>query len=415
MSSFGSGAFGAGAFGAGGASAPSPLELLSDSVAMTTAPVGYWGGMRELTGALGIADVTDPTEIRANLDEALTVTGTNLGIDLPNLIDRINASGSATGYATLRNQISEAMGFGDTMQVAWALLLQENLALAGAAVGNPFLLGALVDTLHASGLAQSRLDAVAAISAALAMESLVANGWSVAAIDNVIFNEALTNAARFIAPLVDSAALGDAASNSLRLVVLASDALIGATDASGLLAMTAEARDGIVLYATVNLGGTEYSGWALNTANKAASEYTNYPFESLVAFNGRAFGAGEGGLYELTGETDDGEAIAAHLATGLLDFGTIHQKRIPDMYYGITGAGRIALKVVHTSDNGERTEDWYLSDPDARTGTGPREGHIDIGRGIKSRLLGFSLHNQAGGTLDLSAIALRRIILDRRK
>lgn len=385
-----------------------------------SAPTGSSGGeVLELADTMPMVSNVYGDPYKA-LADSMELTAATLAIDLPNLVDSINATGSATAYTTLRNAIGDALTFDDAVAVAWSMLAAESMTLVGTAVGNRFLLGAIVDLLHATGTAETRVDAVAAVSAAIAMEGLISNGWTLEAIDSVVFNEALVNAAKMVGPLVDSAAMTGTADNYMRIAVIASESLLADDSIEARAAMLADASDSVVLYTTIIIAGTEYTGWVLNTANKAASEYPGFPFESLAAqstgpFAGRAFGAGEGGIYELTGGTDDGEPIAAHVRTGLTDMGTLMKKRVPDVWYAIDGNGRVVLKVVHTSENGEKVEDWYISDADARTGEGMREGHIEVGRGIKSRLLGFEFHNKAGGPIDISGIEMRRIILNRRK
>lgn len=391
MSGFGSTSYGVASYGTSGGSPPSLVTLSS---------------------GLSIAALVSASDIREALAEGLTLGDVLAGYDLPNLLDSIALTGSAATYFTARNALTDGLSFEDSLQVAWQLLLQEDLQLVGTAVGNPRLLGAIVDTLHAIGAAETRLDAVAAVSAALALEGLIANGWSVQSIDSVAFNEALDATARFVGPLVDSAALADGAEHALRILALARDELTAADTLAGALSMQAEASDGILLYATIRLGGTEYAGWVLNTANKAASEYTNFAFDSFAVFNGKVLGAGAGGIFELTGGTDDGDPIAAAIRTGLSDFGIGKLKRVPDVYIGYAGNGDIVLKVVTTADNGVKVEDWYRMT--AKPGDAMHPGRIQVGRGLKSRYWQFELCNTGGADLDLGDLKLRPLILDRR-
>ncbi len=392
MSSFGGTPFGGSAFGGLSAS------LVSEN----------------LTSGLSLATLSGVTDIRVVIAEALDLSDEALCIDLPNLIETLNLTGSITLRTTLRNAVADSVAIGDAMQLAWTVLLQEQLALTGAAAANPLFLGALVDTLHATGVAASRLDAVAAVAEALALESLISNGWSIQATESLEFSTALTQTASLVGNLVDQAALSAGVTNALRLVAIGSESLGLADSLTTTLQLTAEARDGLLLYATIRLGDIEYAGWVLNAKTKAPSQYTNFPFESLATFQGRSFGAGEGGIFELAGDDDAGEDIVASIRTGLMDWGNSRKKRVPDVYIGYSGTGRIVLKVVTTTDTGEKVQDWYLQNADARTGTETRTGKFDLGRGLASRFWSFELANKAGGTLDLASIEFRRLILDRR-
>lgn len=366
----------------------------------------------DLSETLLASAVISASDIRESLSAGLTLTEAITGIDLPNLRDSVVLTGSAVDYFTARNGLTDGLTFEDSIQVALGLLLQENLQLAGAAAANKLLLGAIVDTLHAIGAAESRMDAVAAVSAAITIEALIANGYSVEAMDSVAFNEALQATAQFVGPLVDSAAMTDGVEHAMRIVALASDTLQGTDTLATAMQLNAEASDGILLYATIRLGGTEYAGWVLNTVNRAPSQYTNFPFDSFARFGDRYFAAGDGGIFELTGNTDDGARIDAFIRTGLSNFGTGKMKRVPDVYVAYTSTGDLVLKVVTTSATGEKVEDWYRMA--AKNANAVREGRFQPGRGLKSVYWQFELCNTGGDDFDLAELKLRPLILDRR-
>jgi len=122
--------------------------------------------------------------------------------------------------------------------------------------------------------------------------------------------------------------------------------------------------------------------------------------------------ASSAGIFELGGDTDDGDPIQAFIRTGLSDFGTGKLKRFPDLYLGYVGSGDVVLKVIHTSETGEKTEDWYRMA--AKNAGAVREGRIQIGRGIKTRYAQFELCNTAGAAIEFADVRLRPLILDRR-
>lgn len=375
-----------------GASAPPILLDLSDAIA-------------------GTASIT-AADIRVAISDAAAGSDLLASFDLPNLIDAIAATGAPTSWLQARSQLSDSARFDEAMSVAWSMLLEEGLQLAATAAANPLLLAVMADAMAATGVATSRLDALAALSGALAMESLIANGWSVAAVDSVAFNDALDAAARFFGPLVDQAAIADGAEFGLRVVAIAQDGVAIEDAPTTAAQLLASLEDGALLYATVRIAGNEYAGWVLNTATRAPSEYRGFHFDSLVTWQGRTFGAGTGGIFELGGDTDDGDPIQAFIRTGLSDFGTGKLKRLPDLYLGYAGSGDVVLKVIHTSETGEKTEDWYRMD--AKTAGAVREGRVQIGRGIKTRYAQFELCNTAGAAIEFADVRLRPLILDRR-
>lgn len=82
---------------------------------------------------------------------------------------------------------------------------------------------------------------------------------------------------------------------------------------------------------------------ALNTNNKAPSQYLDMPFDSVVEFNGKAVFFGETGVFEEGGGTDDGEYISAWIDTPLHDFGKREQKSIEALDIGYESTGNLTL------------------------------------------------------------------------
>lgn len=407
MSGFGP--FGSAPFGALGEYGPPPgVETLSDAIVMSAfvyrslieSPQGDMVGN---DGAVGVAVYP--------LAESATATATIAGFDVLALLEQVALVGSAAPYLSAVSNLEQGIQFEDTLQIAWAMLLAADMQLADSVAGNPILLGAMIDTLHATGAAQSRLDALAAVAGSIAMEAMIQQGWSIEAMDSVAFNDALATTAKLIGPLVDAAALAGSAGHAMRLVAVGSESARLVGDAEARAVLQAQASDGILLYATLSIGGEEYAGWVMNTTTRGVSEYRQFAFESVCFWRGRTFLAGHGGIYEQTGDDDAGDPIEAFIRTGLTDFGAGQQKRLPDVYYAVTGTGRVVLKVVTTDPNGALVEDWYESDGAAADF---REGRFKPGRGLKTRYLQFELHNTAGGKLDYLALDWRPLILDRR-
>lgn len=409
---FGFSPFGTAPFGAldGGFDGPPEIfETLADGLALSAQV--YRSLIEFPQGDIVATDV--PVGIGVYpLAESATATAIIDGFDVLALLEQVALGGSATPYLSAVSNLEQGIQFEDTLKIAWSMLLAEDMQLVGTVAGNPILLGAIIDTLHATGAAESRLDALAAVAGSIAMEALIQQGWSVEAIDSVAFNDALESAAKLIGPLVDAAALAGSAEHAMRLVAIAAESahLVGDAEASAVL--QAQASDGLLLYATLSIGGEEYAGWVMNTTTRGMSEYRQFPFESVSFWRGRTWLAGRGGLYEMTGDDDSGDPIEAFIRTGLQDFAAGQQKRLPDVYYAVSGTGRVVLKVVTTDPNGVLVEDWYES-----TGSDAadyREGRFKVGRALKSRYIQFELHNTDGGRLDYTALDFRPLILDRR-
>lgn len=163
---------------------------------------------------------------------------------------------------------------------------------------------------------------------------------------------------------------------------------------------------------TFAINGETYTGIVVNTENFARSSYSGFDFNSLGSFNGSSFGAKDDGIYELVGDDDAGTDIAAHITTGITDFGSSEEKRLMRAYLGLRNDGPIVLKTVVTDpSDGQRREYWYeLTD----TSAGIRQTRMKVGRGLKANYWQFELANKEGADFELDLLELVPIILTRK-
>lgn len=399
-----------------------PTGAVDDADAAIASGVDLFWGVHSgnvrggiLNEQLALTPAVNCSDIAVTLSSSVAGAATLTTANIAGILEALALTGTPTSFYTAHATLSDAAGFTAALESAWAMLIAESVQLAGSAAGNPFLLAAIVDTLAATGVATTRLEAVEAVASALALESLLLNGWSAQLTESAAFSDALANAAQLFAPMVEAAALASSATPAMRMLVVSSETLTGTDTLTGLMTMLAEASESLLVYVTARVGGDEISGWVLNTATRAASEYDDFPVESCASFGTSTYVAGEGGIFELTGSSDDGDPIAARVRTGLSELGDTRQKRLKDVWIGRTGTGKLVLKVITTGVDGRKTEDWYLQESDLRVGSEPREGRFKVGEGLQSRFWGFELHNKAGGALDLTDIQLFPIVLDVRR
>lgn len=359
----------------------------------------------------------DPSVLHAPfpLLDGVIMVDTGLWFDLPNLLDSVALGTIAINVNESFPTCVDSAQFQDAVWAAYRLTLSTAFNTATTATDYSILLSAIVDTLVATGAVSSKLEAVNAVTAALVLGDLVEQGYFKTLSDSVALADVVSNLAQLYAPLVDSVAVATTGVGYVRLVGVLSDATAASDTSSSLAEMLSSGSEEILLFGTFVLGPDEYQGWAMNTVNKAPSKYTNFPYESLAWWQQRSFMAGDGGIFEQTGDEDDGDPILAYVRTAFSDFGTGKMKRVPDLFFGFKGDGRLVLKAVSTNDNGEKVENWYLSNYDPRTGDAIREGRFELGRGIESRYWQFEIHNKAGEDLELSELALRPVILSRRR
>lgn len=138
---------------------------------------------------------------------------------------------------------------------------------------------------------------------------------------------------------------------------------------------------------------------SMNLANGAVTEYENFPFVSFASVGGRTFAAGADGLFELTGTTDDGEAIAALVRLGKLDLGGTQQKRVTTAYVEATSEAALALHVFT-----EEGDDHAY--PMGNTAETLAVHRALLGRGIRSKRLQIGLGNPGGGAFAVASVAV---------
>jgi len=101
----------------------------------------------------------------------------------------------------------------------------------------------------------------------------------------------------------------------------------------------------------VEIDGEIWECYVLNTPKFHPSMYSGFSFNSYCVFEGRAYGANDTGIYELTGTTDAGSTIHTGAILHETDFGSPNQKRFRRGYLGITGTAPV---MVFEDENGRR-------------------------------------------------------------
>lgn len=163
-------------------------------------------------------------------------------------------------------------------------------------------------------------------------------------------------------------------------------ALIVQTDHQALLASTGELR---ALSIFRNPGRV---AWVTNTETASSVWYDNFDFESIAQTPDKVLAVGADGLYELTGETDAGDAITAYLKTGFTDFAIATVKRVENLYFGYTSSGQLAV-TLEVLDSNQGAQAYNL---EARTATAPRTSRVVPGKGMWGRYWRIKIANVAG-------------------
>lgn len=329
------------------------------------------------------------------------------------LKERIVAASGFDCLGRFRSNATAGARFQDSVAAAWAMLLADDGNAQDDAAALVRKLAAMADTLQALGNVQGKLSAKAAVAVAAVLEGRVSAGWGADAVDQAALADEVRNTLAAILTASDGALATDAAAPGLRMLLLAGDGATVADDPAAALRALEELADGAVLYCTLRLGGMDYQGWVLNTQLRAVTEYRNVPFDSFAVLGGRTYAAGDGGIFELAGDTDDGAPIDAWFRPFLTNFGTQKMKRVTDIWLGTSATGLFVK--VHTRDpaTGKMTEDVYPVQH--AHGDGTDKGRVKVGRGLTSNWWTLTVGNVAGAPFEIESIEWKPLVLDRRQ
>ncbi len=348
-----------------------------------------------------------------DLGDAAMAADATVCVVLDNLKDKLVARETLQTGALFRSGLDGKAAFTDIVGAAWQMLLADAGELSDTTESTVRRLAALAETMLVKDAALARMDAFIAVAAAAVLEARTATGVGAQAIDQAVLADEIGNTLAVMLDAADAGAVSVDASGGMRLLLVASDAATVADDPEAALRALAELADGAVLYCTLRLGGTDYQGWVLNTDLRAVTEYRNVPFDSFAILNGRTYAAGEGGIYELAGDTDNGEPISAWFRPFLTNFGTQKMKRVTDIWLGTSATGLFVK--VHTRDpaTGKMTEDVYPVQH--AHGDGTDKGRVKVGRGLTSNWWTLTVQNVAGADFAIDGIEWKPLLLDRRQ
>jgi len=130
----------------------------------------------------------------------------------------------------------------------------------------------------------------------------------------------------------------------------------------------------------------------------AVTHYTNYPFDRIMRFNGKYYGVGADGLFELTGNLFDTTPIVSVVQTGESDLGEPSLKRTRHLYM----SGRLSQDLGVSVIARENEVDTYTYDPVLG---GARNTRVTLGRGLQARYLAFKFTNTDGQDFELHELA----------
>lgn len=141
-----------------------------------------------------------------------------------------------------------------------------------------------------------------------------------------------------------------------------------------------------------------YESYAINLKTGAVSHYTNFPFDNIVRFGDRFYGVKSDGIFELTGNTDNGTNIDAKVTTFMTDFGSPNNKRVLWTY--LLGRLDDGMNVTVNTDEG-----LSYTYPTVGANDGSMRTHrAKVGRGLKGNYFSFTFENVDGADFEIDHV-----------
>jgi len=138
---------------------------------------------------------------------------------------------------------------------------------------------------------------------------------------------------------------------------------------------------------------------------RATTQYIDYEFNSMVKFGDVYLGASTDGIYELDGDTDDGDAIGAYFEPVVTDFGINNPKKVRFIFLGYEAEGDL---IVTLGDN--RSQKSFTVDSVV---TGQQWRRITGSRSIRGRYLTFQVSNVDGCDFGIDSIDVALVVMPR--
>lgn len=168
-----------------------------------------------------------------------------------------------------------------------------------------------------------------------------------------------------------------------------------------------------VASATVGSGTTFASAldedsrvWVVNMDTGATSQYDDYGYKSFYSYEGKNYGVAEDGIYELTGDDDNGIAVDAMVDFGRTDLGTGNKKRVTSAYLGVSSDGKLSLIVEADGQSYTFTAN--------SSSTIMSKHRVNMGSTLSGYYWNFKLVNNNGDDFDLDNIMFEIMQLNRR-
>ena len=340
--------------------------------------------------------------ISVSLAETVGVSEATSTIAALLLADRLGLTDQVTPQLALYLSLTDRTRLSDTLGTAEVTLLAETIATE--ALISAQAAAQIIDTLGLtpvlSGAARYNMTA----AEALRLSDSLARFFGGDLTDGLGIAEILGAGALFSPVLADGVAIEEAVTPQFILHVVSAEGIeISAVEALSMVYGQA-VNEAVEIAAGYLAPNGNFTTWSMNTRTAAVSEYSNYVFNSFARVGNQYLGASDTGLYELSGDTDDGADIVARIKSGLLQFGGTHLSRLKSAYIATRGDEDFVLKI--------ETGDGEIFNYAVSTRS-MRSTKVHMGKGQRSRYFSFELIS-TGADFDLDTLEFVPVVVQRR-
>lgn len=302
----------------------------------------------------------------------------------------------------LVRSIVESTNFRDALVAAFPITVADTLTISGVAtvVRAALVLEQLrlIDTAIARGTFHAQLvDSLITIDTLRRFfggDVIDTFGVSGAAVYTAIFHRSLS----------DSASVADSLTPKLVIRFAVSDAVAVADTPLSKSVFNQLLVDGTEIGIGYIAPDGGFTTWAVNTRTGAVTEYENFEFNSFAQYGHKYLGASSDGLYELDGNTDDGDNIIPHIRSGYAQFSESKYSSFKAAYLGMRGSGDIILK-LDTGDGKTYTYQTVVQNMQSTK--------VRLGKGLRARYFAFELIG-TGPDFDLDTVEFIPLTAQRR-
>lgn len=285
--------------------------------------------------------------------------------------DYLAIRGTITASSVSNQSLSESIAMADNAIVELVLGLIESLNIADV-----LAIGKTIDESLSDRIAVSEI--LLGLGAfGVTIQDTAGISETVQAIISLLISENLVAADSpsyfkdIYVSLADTLGAADALVASLDVYLSLTDNLIAIDTASNTGVFGVTIQEGIKIDVSIEIDGELFECYVLNTPQFLPSIYSGFNFNSYCEYQGRAFGANATGIFELTGDTDNGAAFHTGVTLHETDFGARNEKRFRKAYMGVSGT--VPVMIMETGE-GERTV-YSIDD----------KGKVDASRSLHSR------------------------------